>query len=152
LKESRSSKRSIEKKLEEKIGMNEKVVLDAGALSLHFVDHPGVRKYFDAIITGRSAGLIHSVNLAEFYYKTCQKSGKQTADTWYYQLRNSEISIVERMDLDRAVGLEKCKQSARLSLADCFALALAKTENALLLTTDEELAKTKGVITKHVRV
>lgn len=133
--------------------MNEKVVLDAGALSLHFVDHPGVRKYFDAIMTGRSAGLVHSVNLAEFYYKTCQKSGKQTADAWYYQLRNSEISIIDREDeLDRAAGLEKCRQSPRLSLADCFALALAKTVNALLLTTDEELAKTKGVTARHVRI
>jgi predicted nucleic acid-binding protein len=131
--------------------MYEKVVLDAGAMTLHFVDHPDVRRYFDAIMTGRSAGLIHSVNLAEFYYKTCQKSGKQTADTWYYQLRNSEISIIEREDLDRAAGLEKCRQSPRLSLADYFALALAKTENALLLTTDEELTKTKGVTAKHFK-
>jgi ribonuclease VapC len=131
--------------------MNEKLVLDAGALSLHFVDHPGVRKYFDAIITGRSDGLIHSVNLSEFYYKTCQKSGKQTADTWYYQLKNSELSIIYRDDLDRAAGLEKCRQSPKLSLADCFALALAKAENGLLITTDEELSKARGVNSKLVR-
>lgn len=144
-------KESTEKKLRE-IEMNEKLVLDAGALSLHFIDHPGVRKYFDAIITKRSDGLIHCVNLAEFYYKTCQKSGRQTADTWYYQLRNSELSIVDREELVSAAGLEKCRQSPRLSLADCFALALAKSEHALLITTDGELAKTRGLSTKHIRV
>lgn len=132
--------------------MNEKLVLDAGALSLHFVDHPGVRRYFDAIITRRSDGLIHAVNLAEFYYKTCQKSGKQTADTWYYQLKNSELSIVDGDELEKPAGLEKCRQSPRLSLADCFALALAKAENALLITTDGELSKASGVTAKLIRV
>jgi predicted nucleic acid-binding protein len=132
--------------------MNEKLVLDAGALSLHFVDHAGVRKYFDAIITKRCEGLIHSINFSEFYYKTCQKCGKQTADTWYYQLRNSGLLIIDKDDLVRAAGLEKCRQSPRLSLADCFTLALAKSENALLITTDEELAKTRGVRTKYIKV
>ena len=29
--------------------MNEKLVLDAGALSLHFIDRPGIRKYLDTM-------------------------------------------------------------------------------------------------------
>jgi predicted nucleic acid-binding protein len=132
--------------------MNEKLVLDAGVLSLHFADHPGVRKYFDAVIAGRSVGLVSSFNLAEFYYKTCQKLGKQTADTWYFQLRNSELDVVNREELVRLAALEKCKQSPILSLADCFALALAKAEGALLITTDRELAKAGGAGARHVRL
>ncbi len=106
--------------------MNEKLVLDAGVLSLHFADHPAIRKYFDSIITCRCDGLTPGDNLAEFYSKSCQKFGKQTADTWYFQLRNSELVIVHKEDLVRSAGLEKCRQSLNLSLADCFALALAK--------------------------
>jgi predicted nucleic acid-binding protein len=132
--------------------MNEKLVLDAGALSLHFADHPGVKHYFDAISAGRSVGLISGFNLAEFYYKTCQKLGKQTADTWYFQLRNSELEVVERIELVRLAGLEKCRGSHMLSLADCFALALAKYESALLITTDSELAKAEGAQVRHIRV
>ena len=132
--------------------MNGKLVLDAGVLSLHFADHEGVRKYFDAIITGRSNGLMSSFNLAEFYYKSCQKFGKQTADTWYFQLRNSELTIVHRDELVRAAGLEKCRQSPKLSLADCFVLALAKAESALLITTDGELARVRDVRIRHVKV
>jgi predicted nucleic acid-binding protein len=130
--------------------MNKKLVLDAGVLSLHFADHHSVRKYFDAIITRRCDGLIHSFNLAEFYYKACQKFGRQTADTWYFQLKNTELAIVDREELVKAAGLEKCRQSPRLSLADCFALALAKAESALLITTDGELAKVKGINVRHV--
>jgi predicted nucleic acid-binding protein len=132
--------------------MNGKLVLDAGVLSLHFADHLGVRKFFDAIIGGECEGLTSSVNIAEFYYKTCQKFGKQTADTWYFQLKNSELGIVHREEFVRAAGLEKCRQSPKLSLADCFALALAKAENALLITTVGELAKVKDVRTKHIQV
>ena len=132
--------------------MNEKLVLDAGALSLHFADHPGVRPYFDAISAGRSLGLISSFNLAEFYYKACRKLGKQTADTWYFQLRNSELDVVEGGELARLAGLEKCRGSPTLSLADCFALALARSESALLVTTDGELAMTEGIEVRHIRI
>ncbi|MBI2183982.1 MAG: PIN domain-containing protein [Thaumarchaeota archaeon] len=132
--------------------MNEKLVLDAGVLSLHFADHRGVGPYFDAITAGRSKGLISSFNLAEFYYKTCQKLGKQTADTWYFQVRNSELNIINREELVRLAGLEKCRQSHRLALADCFALALAKAEGALLLTTDGELAKIRDANVKHIKL
>jgi len=133
--------------------LNEKLVLDAGALSLHFADHPGVRKYFDAIISRRCNAMISSFNLAEFYYKTCQKLGKQTADTWYFQLRKStELAVIDREELVRAAGLEKCRESSKLSLADCFALALTKAEKALLVTTDGELARVKGINVRHVKV
>ena len=133
--------------------MNDKVVFDTGALSLHFADHPGVREYFDLVLARRSTGLIPSFNLAEFYYKTCQKLGKQTADSRYYQIRNNgELIIVQGDDLVRAAGLEKCRESQRLSLADCFVLALARQEKALLVTTDSELAKVKGLETRHVKL
>ena len=132
--------------------MSERLVLDAGILTLHFADHRGVREYFDAIIARRSEGFISSVNIAEFYYKTCQKLGKQTADTWYYQVRRTELNVVHNEELLRQAGLEKCRQSARLSLADCFALALAKMEHALLLTTDSELSNVEGVRVRHIKL
>ena len=132
--------------------MNEKLVLDAGILTLHFTDHEGVRQYFDAIDSGRSVGLMSSFNLAEFYYKTCQALGRQAADTRYFWLRNSELEVVDREELVRQAGLEKCRNSPMLSLADCFALALAKSESALLITTDGELAKAEGVDVRHIRI
>lgn len=130
--------------------MSKKFILDAGILTLHFTDHMGVREYFDAIIAGRSKGLIASVNLAEFYYKICQKLGKQTADSWYFQLRRN-MEVVHNDELVRHAGVEKCRQSNRLALADCFALALAKMEHGLLLTTDSELARVKDVEVRHIR-
>ncbi len=119
---------------------------------MHFADHKEVRPFFDAIIHGRSKGLICSVNLAESYYKACQKLGKQTADAWYFQVRRSGMEIVYNEELAREAALEKCRQALGLALADCFALALAKRERALLLTTDSELATVKEVQVNLVRV
>jgi len=67
-------------------------------------------------------------------------------------LRTSELEVVEKEALVRLAGLEKCRNSPKLSLADCFALALAKSESALLVTTDGVLAKAEGVNVRHIRI
>lgn len=90
--------------------------------------------------------------MAEFYYKTCQKVGRQTADTRYYQVKRTRLQIVHDDDLTRSAGLEKCRQPLSLSLADCSALALAKKEKALLLTTDKEPPKVREIEVKFFEV
>jgi len=132
--------------------MTKAVVVDAGVLTLHFINDLRVEQYFCSLDDGRIAGYVTGVNLAEFYYKTCQKLGRQTADTWYYQIKRTRLQIVHDDDLTRSAGLEKCRQPLSLSLADCFALALAKREKALLLTTDGELMKVKEIEVKFFEV
>ncbi|MEM3381950.1 MAG: PIN domain-containing protein [Candidatus Bathyarchaeia archaeon] len=78
--------------------------------------------------------------------------GRQTAETRYYQIKRTRLQIVHDEDLTRIAGLEKCRQPLSLSLADCFALALAKKEGALLLTTDNELSKATEVEVKFFDV
>jgi predicted nucleic acid-binding protein len=121
------------------------LVLDAGVLSLHFVDDPRVTEHFDEIDDSRCSGYITGVNVAEFYYQTCRKLGKQTADTWFHLVGGSPIKVVLDDDLNRLAGLERCSRTLDLSLADCYALALAKRLGGTILTTDRELAKTREV-------
>lgn len=132
--------------------MKKAIVLDAGALTLHFIDDPRVEGYINDVEDGRTTGYISAFNLTEFYYKTCQKLGRQTADARYYQIRRTSLQIAKDDDLVRGAGLEKCRQPLGLSLADCFALALAKRERATLLTTDRELSKAQGIETKLLEV
>jgi predicted nucleic acid-binding protein len=125
--------------------MKHAIVVDAGVLALHFAEDSRVKQYFIRIDEGKARGFVTDVNLAECYYKTCKKLGRQAADTSYFLLRASKLEAVHDEELTRLAGLEKCRQQLDLSLADCFALALAKREGALLLTTDNELKKTKDV-------
>jgi uncharacterized protein len=107
-----------------------------------------VKKYFDDVEDDRAHGSIAAVNLSEFYYKTCQKLGRTAADIRYYQVRNTRLDVLETdPELARMAGLEKCRQRADLSLADCYVLATAKRLKATILTTDSELAKVKDVKT-----
>jgi predicted nucleic acid-binding protein len=112
---------------------------------LWFAGDRRVKDFSDALWERGTASLVAGANLSEFYYKTCQKLGKQTADGWYYRTLESGLTVRGGEELDRLAGLEKCRHSAALSLADCYALALAKAEAALLLTTDSGLAKAKDV-------
>jgi ribonuclease VapC len=132
--------------------MKSTIVIDAGVLALHFAQDPRVAEYFDKIDEESARGLVTSVNLAEFYYKTCKKLGRQAADTGYFLLRASKLQAVYDDALTRLAGLEKCRQRLDLSLADCFALALARRETGVLLTTDNELGKAKDVQVKFFRV
>lgn len=117
-------------------------IFDTGALSLFYADDERLRPLVDGIHGGRDRGLISSVTMSEFYYKTCQRLGRDVATLWTRQL--SERMEVEGVDLDLSIsaGLEKCRNN-RLSLADSYAIALTKRAKGLLLTTDSELAKNK---------
>lgn len=125
------------------------VVIDAGALALHFIDDVRIRSYFRGIEKGTIKGYMAHVNLGEYYYKTCQHLGKDIADIRYLSVTRSRITIFMDEMLARDAGLEKCRRGLDLSLADYFALAIAKRFDATLLTTDGELAKAKDVNVKH---
>jgi len=128
-------------------------VVDAGVLALYFIGDERVKPYFDGVVRGRGRILICDVNLAEYYYKVCERLGRDVAEVRYYQVRESGVEVVPTSEeLTRKAGELKCKYRGRLSLADCFCLALACLEGAALLTTDGELAKAREVRTKHFPV
>lgn len=117
-------------------------VFDTGAISLFFADDDRLRRLVGSIHEGKDEGSLSSVTLAEFYYKTCQRLGREVATLWSRQLSERLDVIAADVELSTAAGLEKCRNNG-LSLAGCYALALTKRLHGLLLTTDSELAKAK---------
>jgi len=117
-------------------------VFDTGALSLFYADDERLSPLVGRIQEERDLGLLCSVTLSEFYYKTCQKLGRDVATLWCRQLSERMQVVAVDVDLSIAAGLEKCRNN-RFSLADCYALALTKRVGGLLLTTDSELARNK---------
>ena len=126
-------------------------VFDTGALSLIYAKDERLHAVVERIASGEAEGLVPSVILAEFYYKTCQSSGKDVALLRSQQLVERltvmEASVAQSM----AAGLEKCRNN-RLSLADSFVLALAKRQGGTILTTDGELAKEHDVKVRYLQV
>jgi predicted nucleic acid-binding protein len=81
---------------------------------------------------------IASVNLGEVWYTVARRYSRQSADLAIAQLLRSGV---EPAPVDWLLANEAAafKSRFRLCYADCFAAALAKQRNGILLTGDLEL-------------
>lgn len=126
-------------------------VFDTGALSLFYASDERLRVLVDKIQNWRAQGIISSVTLSEFYYKTCESLGRDIASLWSNQLSERMQVIWTDLELSLSAGMEKCRNN-QLSLADAYALALTKRVSGILLTTDSELAKNKDSRVRYLSV
>lgn len=130
-----------------------KYVVDAGVLALYLIGDERVKPFFQEVSQGRAQAFISDVSLAEHYYKTCQKLGRSVAILRYHQARESGlVPVATDEELTLKAGERKCKYGGKLSLADCFSLALSELKEATLLTTDSELARVEEVPVEHFPV
>ncbi len=78
----------------------------------------------------------HAINLCEVYYQVFRRSDEATARNAIDKLRAA--GVIERSDMDegfwRKVGSLKAR--GRISLADCFCLALAIELGGQVVTSD----------------
>ena len=120
--------------------MKNKYVIDAGVLALYFAGDQRVKKYFDEIFQNVSEGYLCEVNLAEFYYKTAEKLGIDTADIRYEAIRASPIKQVPvKGELTKEAARIKLRYRGRVSLADAFLIALTQMIGGIVLTTDSTI-------------
>jgi len=128
-------------------------VFDAGALTLLLSGDERLTSYVNEISRGTAKAYTSVVNLAELYYKTADKIGRETADAWYFRILNSNVMVVSAdSPLAREVGICKSKYKRLLSLADCFAMALSVKEKAQLLTTDSDFQEVKEIQVKYLPI
>lgn len=118
-------------------------LLDAGVFPLIFAGEPTVKPLVEEIASGAAEALVCEVNLAEFYAKTCEKKGMKTADIYYVRVRYQPNIVIITPDgeITKKAGWFKCKYRGKVSLADCYAAAVALTTKATLVTTDGNLHK-----------
>jgi len=127
-------------------------VYDAGALGLLLAGDNRLKNFVTEVSRGHASAYASVINLAEFYYKTGQKLGLETAETWFLRIVNSKLQV-ENADtiLARQAGIHKIHYRDKLSLADCFAVAEAARQKAVLLTTDEDLEKIKEIEARYFK-
>ena len=126
------------------------IIWDTGALSLYFADHKETKRYMRQITVQKSFGYIPRLILAEFFYKTCQKLGKEVAQIRLVALR--QVPIIEEAISEEEVlgiGMLKVKHS-NLSLADCVLVQLATRHHATILTTEKPITTIKGIKAKRL--
>jgi len=125
-------------------------LVDAGIVFLFYSGNRKVKPYLDRIFSGRALGFVSEINLAEFYYKSVEKFGKQTAEVWYLQTRQSKLQVIAPdINITRRAALWKVKRKD-ISLADCYAIATMEDHAQVLLTSDPVLAELKEVNAVHI--
>jgi predicted nucleic acid-binding protein len=90
-----------------------------------------------AVVLERERPAMSWMNLVEVQYRTARDHGREEADRVLAELRPQIAEDLPGISAMRAVANLKAENP--IVLADCFAIALAAAESAVLLTGDPEI-------------
>lgn len=112
-------------------------VFDACAVIALLEGEPGAEKAARLLQDPANRCLIHAVNICEIYYDMIRRSGEARASSLEKVLEGSGFELRDTLPsaLWRLAGKLKA-ELRRVSLADCFAMALTLQEKGRLVTTD----------------
>ncbi len=113
-----------------------KYVVDACALIAFFQNEEGGDKLRDLYKVSENHFFMHSVNLAEVYYDAVRVSGEEKAQELFENVSRLPITVLWDLDISLIKLVGKYKTSYQISFADCFVLALAEKEKAIVISTD----------------
>jgi uncharacterized protein with PIN domain len=112
-------------------------VLDACAFIALLEDEPGAEQVEEILQEPANRCLIHAVNACEVYYDLHRRGNAADAESLETLFARYDLELHEHMpsELWRQAGHLKADWR-RVSLADCFALALTRREGGTLVTSD----------------
>jgi len=112
-------------------------VLDACAMIAAQQGEAGGEQLITLLAEPDARGLMHAINLCEVYYDLLRRDPQAQLESLLDELAQWGVTVEHDMSLPllRRAGEIKALWR-RISLADCFALALAEQRGAELLTTD----------------
>jgi predicted nucleic acid-binding protein len=121
--------------------MAEAYVVDACALIAVLMDEEGsdilASKFAAALDESSGVSIfMHKLNLLEVYYDVFRRLGKVIADSVVDEVKGNPITIVSDIDDGLFKEAGRLKASYSISLADTFAVSLAKANGAKLITSD----------------
>ena len=121
-------------------------VLYSYSLLAYIEGEAGAEKMIEIFRVARDSGrdlLLSVVNWGEVYYITMREVGQERADEVAQLISTLPIQIVPA-DLDLTRQAAELKSKHKMSYADCFAAALAKSRKAELVTGDKEFGQVEG--------
>lgn len=112
------------------------VVMDACALIAYLRNEAGADVIKALLLDPNTTCLVHALNLCEVYYDFLRAYDEATAQSAVADLQAVGLVVKEDMDLAFWQEAGKHKAGYKLSLADCFAIALANRAGTELVTSD----------------
>jgi ribonuclease VapC len=122
--------------------------LDSYSLLAYVEGEAGADQMIEILRVARDSGrslFLSVVNWGEVYYITMREAGHERADEVAHLISTLPIQIVPA-DLDLTRQAAELKSKHRMSYADCFAAALAKSRKAELVTGDRDFRQVEGEV------
>jgi PIN domain nuclease of toxin-antitoxin system len=112
------------------------LVFDACALIAYLRDEAGADSVEELLVDTNNQCLVHAINLCELYYDFIRAASEIEAQTAVADC--IALGLTPRRDMDPTLWQEaaRLKARGRLSLADCFAIALTQRVGGELVTSD----------------
>jgi uncharacterized protein with PIN domain len=112
-------------------------ILDACAFIALLEDEPGAERVEELLQEPTNRCLIHAISACEVYYDLQRRGNAADADSLEAIFARYDLELLETLppQLWRLAGNLKAEWR-RVSLADCFALALTIREEGTLVTSD----------------
>jgi uncharacterized protein len=122
--------------------MNEIYVLDASALLSFLTKGSGAERVRRLLKETRPATplLVSAINWGELFYISWQRHGEQSARKTLADFLQLPIRVLP-VDVPLVLQAAELKAAHQIPYADCFAAALAVTNQATLVTSDRHFEK-----------
>ena len=121
-------------------------------LALYFAGYEEAKRCIDLAYSGEKVYMCE-VNVAEFLYNYARVFGWDAALVKHALIRNSPLVVKE---IDETLTVEaarlKLKYYDKLSLADCYLIALAKQLKSSVVTTDSRVKEVMEAPTRLIRM
>jgi len=124
------------------------VILDACAMIAYLRDEAGADVVEQLLLDEETICYAHAINVCELYYDFLRVSDRDTALAAVADLQAMGLLIHEEVESALWQMAGDYKASQRLSLADCFALALTNRLGGELVTSDHhefDTVQTRGL-------
>lgn len=112
-------------------------VFDSYAMLAYYWREPGASRVHQLVTNPSHERLMTVVNVTEVFYRVAREEDLKAARNSVEWIRKLRVDIIDA-DLDLAIGAAHIKAEYSLSLADCFAAALAERLDAVVVTGDKE--------------
>lgn len=115
-------------------------VLDTWAVIAYLEDEPSAPQIADLIASAHEEEIpvyMSVVNVGEVWYTIAREISEEDADASVKELRDLRIQF-ESADWELTQEAARFKSQHKMSYADCYAAALAKSYKAELVTGDKE--------------
>lgn len=116
--------------------MGRTLVFDSSALIAYLADEQGGSVVAELLKDRESSNVAHAVNVCEVYYDMLRRGGRPRAQRALRALKAVGLKPDRRMGQEFVQQVATLKSARKVSLADCFCIALTVSVKGELVTSD----------------